>query len=95
MDEVAGDKQLRLNFLPDAVAFDARFQRKPLFQQRDGVVGFEFLPEADSIIDEQHQQNDGLRHMRIDLATGAFEPRIGNDFSVACAQWGSDATIGR
>jgi hypothetical protein len=47
-----------LAVLPSAVALDPRFQRQPLPQQSDGIVGLKFLPEADAGIDEQHRQND-------------------------------------
>ncbi len=56
--DVAGHEQLCLNILPGAVALDARLQRKALLQQGDGIVGLEFLPEADACIDEQHREND-------------------------------------
>ena len=59
MDDIAGDQEFRLDVLPFAVALDARLEREPLLQERDGIVGLEFLPEADAGIDEQHRQNDG------------------------------------
>ena len=56
--DIARNQEPRLNVLPLAVAQHPRLQREALFEQRDGVVGLELLPEADPSVDEQHRQNN-------------------------------------